>query len=201
MNAYLREMKIKLAYFFAFALSIALLAGGCQNSAERYRAEITGIDSMLVVLDSAALVFAQIKADTVQAAALRMKEDLRNVQMQAGEEISVEVGQLLGDYTRALRLVKDFPQRMRTLPIELDRTRHQLNGLKHALTSGATTDQAGNKINPDYVSQQYSMEMKLADGLAQELINTASYADRSLVMYKELEPRVRAQFEAWSATE
>jgi len=194
-------MKFSFAYVFVPALVVALLSGGCQSSAERYRSEIASIDSMLVVLDSAALVFAQIQTDTVQAAALRMKEDLRNVQMQAGEEISIEVGQLLGDYTRALRLVKDFPQRMRTLPIELDRTRHQLTGLKHALTSGATTDQVGNKIDPEYVSQQYGMEMKLADGLAQELINTASYADRSLIMYNELEPRMRAQFEAWSATE
>lgn len=194
-------MKNTWVYLIVPAFTLALFASGCQNSAERYRAEIASIDSMLVVLDSAALVFAQIPADTVQAAALRMKEDLRNVQMQIGEEISMESGQLLGDYTRALRLVKDFPQRMRTLPIELDRTRHQLSGLKHALESGATTDQVGNKITPEYVSEQYNAEMRLADGLAQELINTASYADRSLVMYKELEPRMRAQFAAWSAPE
>lgn len=194
-------MKFRLYHFAPFAVILSLLASSCQNSAERYRNEIAGIDSMLVVLDTAAAVFAQIKADSVQVAALRMKEDLRSVQMQAGEEVSIEVGKLLGDYTRALRLVKDFPQRMRTLPIELDRTRHQLNGLKHALTSGATTDQVGNKITPDYVSEQYDMEMRLADGLAQELVNTASYADRSLVMYKELEPRVRAQFEEWNTPE
>lgn len=175
---------------------MALLA--CESSAERYAEEISALDSALVAVDSAAVVFGTISVEEVKAAFATMNKDLKEAQyMLEAEDVDIETARLFAEYTRARRLIKDFPQRMRTLPAELERTQLQLIGLKNALQGGATVDAMGNKITPEYVKKQHELELNLARGLCEELLNTADYAERSLVIYAETEPQVREQLIEW----
>lgn len=170
----------------------------CESSADRYAKEISALDSALAAVDSVALVFGTIATEEVKAAFATMNKDLKVAQfMLEAEEVDAETARLFAEYTRARRLIKDFPQRMRTLPAELERTRLQLSGLKNALEGGATVDALGNKITPEYVKKQHELELNLARGLCEELVNTADYAERSLVIYADTEPLVREQLNEW----
>lgn len=170
----------------------------CQSSAERYAKEIAALDSALVAVDSAAIIFGTIEAVAVKEAFATINKDLKEAQfLLETEEVDAEVARIFAEYTRARRLIKDFPQRMRTLPAELERTKLQLSGLKSALEGNATVDAMGNKITPEYVKKQHELELNLARGLCEELRNTAEYAERSLVIYADTEPLVREQLNAW----
>jgi hypothetical protein len=115
-------------------------------------------------------------------------------------EVDSATAYLFAEYTRARRLVKDFPKRMRTLPGEIERTRLQLNGLKDALVTGASTDAIGNNITPEYVKSQYTTEVQMAQGLCEELINTEAYSRQGMAMYTDLEPKVTQQFDLWTTS-
>lgn len=157
----------------------------------------------MVSIDSAVAVFGTINEQEVSAALAKMNDQLRASQMRldAMSEVDSATAYLFAEYTRARRLVKDFPKRMRTLPGELERTRLQLTGLKEALVRGASEDAIGNKITPEYVKTQYTTEVDMARGLCEELINTEAYSRQGMAMYKDLEPKVTQQFELWTSNE
>lgn len=187
----------KISLWILLGLS-AIAFQACESSAERYAKEITALDSTLAAVDSAALVFGTIPVEEVSQAFATINKDLKAAQyLLETEEVGLETAQLFAEYTRARRLIKDFPQRMRTLPAELERTRLQLTGLKKALEDGATADAMGNKITPEYVKKQQELELNLARGLCDELVNTADYAKRSLAIYADTEPLVREQLNEW----
>lgn len=174
----------------------------CQSPSERYKVEIAGIDSTLLALDSAVNAFGMINSEVVNAAFKQMNTDLRAAQLQLEQsEVSEDDAKLFAEYTRARRLIKDFPQRMRTFPAEIERTQLQLNNLKDALMEGASRDALGNKIDEEYVKKQYTFEVSLAQSLTTELLNTVDYSNRSMDMYEELEPMIRQQFAAWESEE
>lgn len=173
----------------------------CADPAAKYAVEIRGIDSTLAALDEALEVFGAIEVIEVNQALKTMNTQLRSAQMVLDQrEVDEHTALLFADYTRARRLVKDFPQRMRTLPGEVERTNHQLKGLRNALTAGASKDGMGNKITPEYVKVQYTTEINLARGLTDELLNTADYTERSMALYSELLPRVSEHLTLWSNT-
>lgn len=196
-------MKLCRVLFLAGACALILFTQSCTSSAERYAAEISGIDSTMVSIDSAVAVFGTINEQEVSAALAKMNDQLRASQMRldAMSEVDSATAYLFAEYTRARRLVKDFPKRMRTLPGELERTRLQLTGLKEALVQGASEDAIGNKITPEYVKTQYTTEVGMARGLCEELINTEAYSRQGMAMYKDLEPKVTQQFELWTSNE
>lgn len=197
--AYLRGMK----KYLAFPLLLSLLfVQSCTPSAEKYASEIEGIDSLLTELNASMEVFKSIPSDEVSKAFKQMNDDLKQAQFYLQDStVTIEEATLFSEYTSARRLVKDFPERMRSMPQEYDRTIHQLSNLKQALESGATHDQLGNKIDDAYVQTQYAMERKLAESLARELRYTEDYATRAMKAYAELEPQVRNQIALWTTEE
>jgi hypothetical protein len=196
-------MKLRRVLFLAGACALAVFTQSCTSSAERYAAEISGIDSTLASIDSAVAVFGAINEAEVSAALTKMNDQLRASQMRLDQmaEVDSATAYLFAEYTRARRMVKDFPKRMRTLPGELERTRLQLTGVKEALVQGASEDAIGNKITPEYVKTQYTTEVDMARGLCEELINTEAYARQGMAMYKDFEPKVTQQFELWTSNE
>lgn len=196
-------MNVYRTFVFAGVVALGSLAQSCTSSAEQYAAEIKGIDSTLASIDSAVTIFGNINEAEVSAALVKMNDQLRSSQLVLNQmaEVDSATAYLFAEYTRARRLVKDFPKRMRSLPGEIERTRLQLNGLKEALLEGASTDAIGNKITPEYVQTQYVTEVELARGLCEELRNTEAYSRQGLTMFKELEPQVTRQFELWSSSE
>lgn len=197
--AYLRGMK---KYIVIALFTSLLFAQACTSPAEKYQSEIAGIDSLLSELQSSMEVFKSIPSDEVNKAFKQMNDDLKRAQFYLQDStVSIEEATLFSEYTSARRLVKDFPERLRSMPQEYDRTLHQLNGLKQALESGATHDQLGNKIDDSYVETQYNMERKLAETLARELRFTEDYATRAMKAYAELEPQVRNQIDLWTTEE
>lgn len=196
-------MKLRSVVLFAFAVAALAFTQSCTSSAERYAAEISGIDSTLASIDSAVAVFGTINEQEVSAALTKMNDQLRASQMRLDQmaEVDSATAYLFAEYTRARRMVKDFPKRMRTLPGEVERTRLQLTGLKEALINGASEDAIGNKITPEYVNTQYTTEVELARGLCEELINTEAYSRQGMAMFNDLEPKVTQQFEVWTSNE
>lgn len=196
-------MKLRSVLFFASAVALASFTQSCTSSAKRYASEISGIDSTLASLDSAVAIFGAINEPETSAALAKMNDQLRASQMQLDQmaEVDSATAYLFAEYTRARRLVKDFPKRMRTLPGEIERTRLQLNGLKDALINGASTDAIGNNITPEYVKTQYTTEVQMAQGLCEELVNTEAYSRQGMAMYNDLEPKVTQQFELWTTSE
>ncbi len=193
---------MKLRGVHAAVVTCCCVLMSCQSPSERYKVEIAGIDSTLLALDSAVNAFGMINSEVVNAAFKQMNTDLRAAQLQLEQsEVSEDDAKLFAEYTRARRLIKDFPQRMRTFPAEIERTQLQLNNLKDALMEGASRDALGNKIDEEYVKKQYTFEVSLAQSLTTELLNTVDYSNRSMDMYEELEPMIRQQFAAWESEE
>lgn len=193
---------MKLRGVHAAVIACCCVWMSCQSPSERYKVEIAGIDSTLLALDSAIEAFGKINSEAVSAAFKQMNTDLRAAQLKLEQgEVSEEDAKLFADYTRARRLIKDFPQRMRTFPAEIERTQLQLNNLKDALLKGASRDALGNKIDEEYVKKQYTFEVNLAQSLTTELLNTVDYSNRSMDMFEELEPMIRQQFATWESEE
>ena len=75
----------------------------------------------------------------------------------------VEDGQLIGDWARVKRFLKDGPTRLTTLDTQGELCLSQLGNLMQAIRGGATEDANGTPMNEAYFERESSREIGIAD--------------------------------------
>lgn len=117
---------------------------------------------------------------------------------------TVEDGQLIGNWARVKRFLKDGPTRLTNLDTQGELCLSQLDNLMQAIRSGATADANGTPMDEAYFDKQASRELKAAEqwGLA------VAETERLISLGIELEAATRASIDSlirvkraeWAAT-
>ncbi|MGB0247997.1 MAG: hypothetical protein ACPGAB_05685 [Flavobacteriales bacterium] len=117
---------------------------------------------------------------------------------------TVEDGQLIGDWARVKRFLKDGPTRLTTLDTQGKLCLSQLDNLMQAIRGGATEDANGTPMDEAYFDKQAARELKAAEqwGLA------VAETERLISLGIELEAATRASIDSlirvkraeWAAT-
>jgi hypothetical protein len=117
---------------------------------------------------------------------------------------TVEDGQLIGDWARVKRFLKDGPTRLTTLDKQGELCLSQLDNLMHAIRGGATEDAKGMRMDEAYFDKEAARELKAAAqwGLA------VDETERLISLGIELEDATRASIDSlirvkraeWAAT-
>lgn len=117
---------------------------------------------------------------------------------------TVEDGQLIGNWARVKRFLKDGPTRLTNLDTQGELCLSQLDNLMQAIRSGATEDANGTPMDEAYFDKQASRELKAAEqwGLA------VAETERLISLGIELEAATRASIDSlirvkraeWAAT-
>jgi hypothetical protein len=95
-------------------------------------------------------------------------------------QLTREEGAVISEVARARRLLKDGPERLRTLATSGERTELQLVALIEALRSGATTDGAGTPIDSAYIATNTARELTFARAFLTSVAETQDLARRGL---------------------
>lgn len=117
---------------------------------------------------------------------------------------TVEDGQLIGNWARVKRFLKDGPSRLTNLDTQGELCLSQLDNLMQAIRGGATEDANGTPMDEAYFDKQASRELKAAEqwGLA------VAETERLISLGIELEAATRASIDSlirvkraeWAAT-
>lgn len=117
---------------------------------------------------------------------------------------TVEDGQLIGNWARVKRFLKDGPTRLTNLDTQGKLCLSQLDNLMQAIRGGATEDANGTPMDEAYFDKQASRELKAAEqwGLA------VAETERLISLGIELEVATRASIDSlirvkraeWAAT-
>jgi hypothetical protein len=117
---------------------------------------------------------------------------------------TVEDGQLIGNWARVKRFLKDGPTRLTNLDTQGELCLSQLDNLMQAIRGGATEDANGTPMDEAYFDKQASRELKAAEqwGLA------VAETERLISLGIELEAATRASIDSlirvkraeWAAT-
>ena len=117
---------------------------------------------------------------------------------------TVEDGQLIGDWARVKRFLKDGPTRLTTLDSQGALCLAQLTNLMQAIRGGATEDANGTPMDEAYFDKEAARELKAAEqwGLA------VAETERLISLGIELEAATRASIDSlirvkraeWAAT-
>ena len=117
---------------------------------------------------------------------------------------TVEDGQLIGNWARVKRFLKDGPTRLTALDKQGELCLSQLDNLIQAIRGGATEDANGTPMNEAYFDKQAARELKAAEqwGLA------VAETERLISLGIELEAATRASIDSlirvkraeWAAT-
>lgn len=105
---------------------------------------------------------------------------------------TVKDGQLIGDWARVKRFLKDGPTRLVTLGEQGALCLTQLNGLMHAIRSGAKEDANGTPMNEAYFSKEAQRELTAAKTWGMAVAET----ERLLSLGVELEAQTRASIDS-----
>lgn len=105
---------------------------------------------------------------------------------------TVKDGQLIGDWARVKRFLKDGPTRLVTLDEQGALCITQLNGLMQAIRSGAKEDANGTPMNEAYFSKEAQRELNAAKTWGMAVAET----ERLLSLGIELEAQTRASIDS-----
>ena len=145
--------------------------------------------------------------DSVAAARERVAtrfQDLDWLVADSSLVFTVEDGQLIGDWARVKRFLKDGPTRLTTLDSQGELCLGQLTNLMQAIRGGATEDANGTLMDEAYFDKEAARELKAAEqwGLA------VAETERLISLGIELEAATRASIDSlirvkraeWAAT-
>lgn len=152
-----------LVFLSAFVLLLA--CGGVKNPEEK----VASIDSTLLSLDSAEKVFTSFNFGQLQSMTDSVKSHLQVVQRLYQGEQTAEMAEPLAQYRTIVKLLPDIDKRSKQVEAEIAKTKKQLGDLKNMLSSGATVDGVGNKIDNAYVEKVFKEEMDVAKNLIGEI--------------------------------
>ena len=146
----------------------------------------TSVDELEGALDSVRVARAALvglPADSIAQAKSWSEQHLWDFELLVSDstaQLTREEGAIISEVARARRLLKDGPERLRTLAESGERTESQLVALIAALESGATTDGAGTPIDSAYIATNTARELSFARAYLVSVAETQDLARRGL---------------------
>lgn len=117
---------------------------------------------------------------------------------------TVEDGQLIGDWARVKRFLKDGPTRLTTLDTQGELCLSQLENLMQAIRGGATEDANGTPMDEAYFERESSREIGIADQWRLAVDETARLFDLGMGLEGEslmsIDSLIRAKRAEWAHT-
>lgn len=175
------------------------LVTGCGGPKEDYSGVIRTADSLRTEVIQAKERFDQLDHQVVLDALKKMNDEIQSAPMVSGGNMTEEEAVLFGEYGRARRLLKDYPQRFKRINNEAGRTVNQLEQFSKMLQDRADVDQQGNKIDRAYVNKNLMTEKRVAEELVLEIDETIDYATRGIQQFEDTHPRIAEKFAEWRA--
>jgi hypothetical protein len=169
----------KVAWIAAVA---GLVLAGCGPK----NARDASVDELEGALDSVRMARAalmELPADSIAQAKSWSEQHLWDFELLVSDstaQLTREEGAIISEVARARRLLKDGPERLRTLAESGERTESQLVALISALESGATTDGAGTPIDSAYIATNTARELSFARAYLVSVAETQDLARRGL---------------------
>lgn len=169
----------KVAWIAAVA---GLVLAGCGPKDARD----TSVDELEGALDSVRVARAalmELPADSIAQAKSWSEQHLWDFELLVSDstaQLTREEGAIISEVARARRLLKDGPERLRTLAESGERTESQLVALIATLESGATTDGAGTPIDSAYIATNTARELSFARAYLVSVAETQDLARRGL---------------------
>ena len=116
-----------------------------------------------------------MSADSAEAIRTRVEtkmNDLVWLMQDSLVDFSVEEAQIMGDWVRVKRFLKDGPERLNTLDAEGKRCLDQLNNLQAAIRQGAEVDAEGTAMDEAYFARQVQREIEAVNAWRATLADT-----------------------------
>ena len=144
------------AYVFLGVMAIAV---GCSHPGTPHLPALTAAaDSVSMGMTE----LAQWSPDSLVALRNRVDERMKDLSWLMEDSLmdfSLDEAQLIGDWTRVRRFVKDAPERLNQLKAEGQRCQQQLEGLAQAIREGAEVDAQGTAMDEAYVERETQREL------------------------------------------
>ena len=150
-----------------------------------YTTEIRVVDSLHVKLDSIIKTAQTLSLDSILIAQDSVMSHTAFIQAAYQGEMKKDMAETISRYRYAVTVLNNPEQQYLDMLAVCMTSKVQLENLKTALSSKATTDSLGNEINDAYIQQAMSAERKGAE-MAQKLFYNYSEAyQKSMSAYKE----------------
>ena len=175
--------------FFILVVSLGL---GCSQPGD------SNLDALMNAernVEAGMSVFETWNVDSVVAVRERVATRFRDLDWLVADSTltyTVKDGQLIGDWARVKRFLKDGPTRLVTLDEQGALCITQLNGLMQAIRSGAKEDANGTPMNEAYFSKEAQRELNAAKTWGMAVAET----ERLLSLGIELEAQTRASIDS-----
>lgn len=175
--------------FFILVVSLGL---GCSQPGD------SNLDALMNAernVEAGMSVLETWNVDSVVAVRERVATRFRDLEWLVADSTltyTVKDGQLIGDWARVKRFLKDGPTRLVTLDEQGALCITQLNGLMQAIRSGAKEDANGTPMNEAYFSKEAQRELNAAKTWGMAVAET----ERLLSLGIELEAQTRASIDS-----
>jgi hypothetical protein len=162
-------------------VALAMLAG-CGPRGPK-GAAVEELEGALDSVRTAREALGGVPADSIAQAKSWAEQNLWDFELLVADstaQLTREEGAVISEVARARRLLKDGPERLRTLAQSGERTENQLVALIEALRSGAATDGAGTPIDSAYIATHTARELTFARAYLTSVAETQDLARRGL---------------------
>jgi hypothetical protein len=175
---------IKKIYTIAMLVMAMAVLENCSWQKD-YTAEIRTVDSLHVTLDSVIKTAQTLSLDSILIAQDSVMSHTTFIQFAFQGEMKKDMAETISHYRYAVSVLNNPEKQYLDMLAACMTSKVQLENLKAALTSKATTDSLGNEINEVYVQQALNAELK-GSAMAQKLFNTYQEAyHKSMNAYNE----------------
>ena len=177
---------------YVFFILVVCLGLGCSQPGD------SNLDALMNAernVEAGMSVLETWNADSVAAVRERVATRFRDLDWLVADSTltyTVKDGQLIGDWARVKRFLKDGPTRLVTLDEQGALCITQLNGLMQAIRSGAKEDANGTPMNEAYFSKEAQRELNAAKTWGMAVAET----ERLLSLGIELEAQTRASIDS-----
>ena len=158
-------MKRRVPYSVMNVLALGVLCGlgwvGCAKPGDVHLAPLNDAHR---AVETGMTALASWNVDSVKAARARVGERLKDLDWLVADTtltFAVADGQLIGDWNRVKRFLKDGPERLTALAKEGEVCLTQIDNLAAAIRSEATMDAEGTSMDEAYFSKAAARELEL----------------------------------------
>jgi len=189
-------MKRRVPYSTMSALALGVLCGlawvGCAKPGDVHLAPLNDAHR---AVETGMTALASWNVDSVKAARARVGERLKDLDWLVADTtltFAVADGQLIGDWNRVKRFLKDGPERLTALAQEGEVCLAQLDNLVGAIRSEATVDSEGTPMDEAYFGKATARELELVAKWEAAVAETERLVDSGL----ELEGQTRTSLDS-----
>jgi hypothetical protein len=172
-----------------YAISIVLTFQAC-DPGEKYKAELSKIESSLKTLDSIEQVLSTVPQDSIARLFKKVKQDMELIQTRYTGNMPKELGVNLSRYRDIPNHIKHYSDVKGGIEEGISFSRKQLTALQEAILEGANRDARGNTINEEYIQKNCETETKMVEDIVQQVEKVSTGGKKAFQDYEQYYPLV-----------